>query len=443
MQQDHQALQWAADLGKDWSLIESLLPQDWQSKARELGTFRRCGAIANARALLQVLLIHLGQGCSLRETAVQARLAGIAHLSDVALLKRLRSCSGWFEWLGQQLRQAPELRCGTSASQSPLLAGRRLYAVDGSVISEPGATGSQWRLHYAIALPDLRCQQVHLGSSSQGESFKRFAVRPGDILMADRGYAHPGGIAHVRAQGGDAIVRLNLLTLPLYEPTGSAGVLQRLDILEKARTLKAGQAGSWPAWVHPKSGKGAKQAAEPGAEHNAETGAIEGQLCIIGKSGPAAAKARARVRRESQRGGTQVQAQTLGAADYVFVFTTLQDIQAEQVLELYRLRWQVELEFKRLKSLLGLGHLKKHDAQAACSWLQGKLLVALLIARLIAHAERVSPWGYEIARVQQATRALSVAGDGVDARVAVPGSDAADGVVRDPAMLERGAKAVG
>ena len=119
MQQDHQALQWAADLGKDWSLIESLLPQDWQSKARELGAFRRCGAIANARALLQVLLIHLGQGCSLRETAVQARLAGIAHLSDVALLKRLRSCSGWFEWLGQQLRQAPELRCGTSASQSP------------------------------------------------------------------------------------------------------------------------------------------------------------------------------------------------------------------------------------------------------------------------------------------------------------------------------------
>ena len=115
MQQDHQALQWAADLGKDWSLIESLLPQDWQSKARELGAFRRCGAIANARALLQVLLIHLGQGCSLRETAVQARLAGIAHVSDVALLKRLRSCSGWFEWLGQQLRQAPELRCGSSA----------------------------------------------------------------------------------------------------------------------------------------------------------------------------------------------------------------------------------------------------------------------------------------------------------------------------------------
>jgi IS4 transposase len=65
-------------------------------------------------------------------------------------------------------------------------------------------------------------------------------------------------------------------------------------------------------------------------------------------------------------------------------------------METYRLRWQIELEFTRLKSLIELGHLKKHDARAARSWLQGKLLVALLIARMMAHAERVSPWGYEM-----------------------------------------------
>ena len=89
--------------------------------------------------------------------------------------------------------------------------------------------------------------------------------------------------------------------------------------------------------------------------------------------------------------------ETLEAADYVFVFTTLgEELGAEQVLSLYRLRWQIELEFKRLKSLTQLGHLKKHDDQAARSWLQGKLLVALLVARLVHHAERVSPWGYDI-----------------------------------------------
>ncbi|MBS0466626.1 MAG: hypothetical protein JSR14_05350, partial [Proteobacteria bacterium] len=86
-------------LGEDWSIIESLLPEHWQSQARELGAFRRGRGIADARALLQVMLIHLAEGCGLRETAARAALAGIAQVSDVALLKRLRSCGLWFEWL--------------------------------------------------------------------------------------------------------------------------------------------------------------------------------------------------------------------------------------------------------------------------------------------------------------------------------------------------------
>lgn len=367
-------------LHEDWRLIESLLPHGWQSQARELGALRRARGVADAGSLLRLMLIHLAEGCSLRETAVRAQLAGIAQISDVALLKRLRSCGAWFEWIAQRLRQAPELQAGELADAGSLLGGRRLRVVDGSVVSEPGPTGSQWRLHYAIGLPDLRCQEVHLGPSHQGETLKRFEVRAGDIFMADRGYAHPAGIAHVVRQGGDVIVRMNLVTLPLYEPGAPGDDAPRLDILACARTLQVGQVKSWDACIYPKSGE-----------------LVSGRLCAIRKSHEAAVKARKRVRRESQRNGTALQPQTLEAADYVFVFTSLpESVSAEQVLQIYRLRWQIELEFKRLKSLIALGHLKKHDAQAALSWLQGKLLVAFLVARLIAHAERVSPWGYDI-----------------------------------------------
>ena len=38
-----------------------------------------------------------------------------------------------------------------------------------------------------------------------------------------------------------------------------------------------------------------------------------------------------------------------------------------EIMELYRARWQIELVFKRLKSLTELGHLKKHDPEAARS----------------------------------------------------------------------------
>lgn len=374
-------------LSEDWEVIESMLPQGWMEMARELGALRRTRGFADARALLRVMLIHLGDGCGLRDTAARASQAGLADVSDVALLKRLKSCERWFEWLALQMRTLPPTQA--SVEVAGLLGARRVRVVDGSVVSEPGPTGSQWRLHYAIGLPGLQCQEVHLGSCDDGETLKRFSVHAGDVFIADRGYANPAGISHVRRRDADVIVRLNLVTLPLYEARSA----QRFDILAHVRGLRAGAAQAWPVSVRPKG-----------------AAVIDGRLCAVRKSALAAAKARERVRRESQRNGCQPRPETLEAADYVFVFTTLgEDISAEQVLSVYRLRWQIELEFKRLKSLIQLGHLKKHDDQAARSWLQGKLLIALLIARLIHHAERVSPWGCAISRPGISPQPLPVA----------------------------------
>ncbi len=72
------------------------------------------------------------------------------------------------------------------------------------------------------------------------------------------------------------------------------------------------------------------------------------------------------------------------------------EFSAADVLELYRTRWQVELVFKRFKSLAELGHLPKHDEHSARAWLYGKLFVALLVEKLIGHARAISPWGYEL-----------------------------------------------
>jgi hypothetical protein len=54
----------------------------------------------------------------------------------------------------------------------------------------------------------------------------------------------------------------------------------------------------------------------------------------------------------------------------------------ETVIALYRLRWQVELAIKRLKSLLDLDQLRaKQGSQLAEVWLHGKLLYALCIEK--------------------------------------------------------------
>jgi Transposase DDE domain len=341
-EQDDDSRPVVARLDEDWQIVERALPAGWQAKARELGALRRTRGIKDASHLLRVMLIHLADGCGLRETAVRAKLAGLAEISDVAILKRLNGCGAWFEWMIRGIqRQLME------TTTPPLLAGYRLPIVDRTMV-----------------------------------------INPGDILVADRGYAHPPGIAHVVDAGGGVIIRANLVTMALVQRDGSA-----FDILANLRTLDVAETGDWMVAV--KAGKRL----------------IRGRLCAIKKSAAAAKKGQARAVRESQRGGhSQLQPQTLEAATYVFVFTTLGgDYAAARVLELYRARWQIELTFKRLKSLVSLGHLKKHDDTAARAWLQGKLLVAFLIDRLLAMAERVSPWGYLFEEGQ--TQPLRVAGN--------------------------------
>lgn len=372
-------------LTDDWEVIESMLPKRWEQKARELKAFQRSRGIPNATILLRVMLIHLAQGFGLRETAVMAEQGGLAKLSDVAVLKRLKGCEAWFEWMAFELRQKwlpANTNCG-------LWADRRIRLVDGSIIKEPGVTGSQWRLHYSVGLPSLDCQEVILSTPKEGETLRRFSVNAGDVFIADRCYANARGVAHVVQGGGDVIIRCNLVTLPLYDRLGN-----RLQILSYLRDVRVGQCMQWPVQI-----KCDKQW-------------IKGHLCAIKKDAVAAKKAQARVKRESVRNQRQLQDETLEAANYVFVFTTLPEAySAGMVMELYRGRWQIELVFKRLKSLLQLGHLKKHDDDAARAWLQGKLMVAFLIDALLVMAERFSPWGYLLH--QENSQPLFMARDGI------------------------------
>ena len=358
----------------DWQIVLRMLPSGWEDKARESGALRRCREFPDAATLLRVLLIHLAEGCSLRETAVRAAEGQLVQVSDVALLKRLKVSGEWFRWMGEAMMR----RWVTPRPGRTLLGeGLRVRVVDGSIVNEPGATGSTWRLHYATALPSLTCDEVHVTDTTVGESLRRFQVAAGDVLIADRGFANRAGVRHVQQHGGSVIVRLNLTNLPLIDAKG-----RPFGLLRHLRTLSAGRVGAWPAWI------AADRKGEP---------SIAVRVCAVKKSKAAAQRAREKTAREARRQGHQVRPDTLEAAGYIFVLTTLDtQIPADTVLELYRGRWQVELAFKRLKSLLALGHLKKVDPQGAQAWLQGKLLVAILIESLIAVAERFFPWGYPL-----------------------------------------------
>lgn len=359
-------------LGEDWQVVERVLPEGWQDAARRTGALLRTRRFDGPATLLRVLLIHLVDGCSLRETAVRADAGGLAKVSDVALLGRLRGSGEWFRWMVEQMSRR------LSSASLEVLPGKRVRLVDASVVCEPGATGSTWRLHYMIDLSTLACEQVQVTLPDEGETLTRFAVRAGDVLMADRGLAHRRGIRHVVEHEGDVIVRMNLVSVPLEDAKGRA-----LELLPRLRKLAIGQARAWPAVMRD------------------EHGTIAVRVCALKKSAEQTRKSQDKVRQIASKKGRELQPDTLEAAGYVVVLTTLPDVRPAQILELYRHRWQIELAFKRLKSLLHLGHLKKTDPVGAKAWLQGKLFVATLIETLTAVGERFSPWGYFLPEERQ------------------------------------------
>ena len=370
--------------GEDWEVVMAMLPAQWESKAVELGAVRRLRGFDSVAALLRVLMIHLADGCSLRETAVRASAGGLAAVSDVALLKRLRGCGAWFEWMVREMASEMAMPLATQA----LLPGRRVRLLDGSSVCEPGATGSTWRLHYALNLQTLSCDEVHVTDAGVGEKLELFDIRRGDVIMADRGFARTAGLRWAIRQGADVLLRTSLSHVPLHSRRG-----RPLPALRLLRKLSVGQAADWPVTLRD----------ERGQER------IDLRVCAYKKTAAQTLAAQRAIEQEARKKGRNVRPETLEAAGYVIVLTTLAQPSAAAIMEFYRRRWQIELAFKRLKSLLQLGHLKKFDPEGARAWLQGKLLVACLVEKLILTAERFSPWGYVAVDRPGATAPLSLA----------------------------------
>jgi hypothetical protein len=262
--------------------------------------------------------------------------------------------------------------------QSPPAPGPwRVRVLDGSLVKEPGPTGSQWRIHYSLQLPGMVCDHLEVTpvrGKGTGEKLSRFPARKDDLVLADRGMCTPVGIRALIDQGAHVIVRVNTGSLPLRTSDGEPFSLHaRLGLVQTP-----GQIAEWEV-----------QAGEAKAP-------ITGRLCVLRKSEDQARRAQRKILKKAQQGGPETKPETLEYASYVMVFTSLDktELSAGDVLEWYRLRWQIELVLKRLKSLLRVGHLPRYDEESSKAWLYGKLFVALLAEKLIRVGRTFSPWGY-------------------------------------------------
>lgn len=339
------------ELAGDWPMIEAQLPSNW----RELGPKHGLdfdlpqprGAKVTDRAIpLRMMLYHIGTGASLKVTAAMAGASNLVDVSGVAVHKWMRRSGDYFSALLSEMTHAPEVFAPDR------WAGYDIVVVDASVLCSPGSEGTDARVHDAIRLSDLHVVDIQVTDETGGETFRRFSFGSGQLAMGDRGDANPPGVAAVDVTGAAIIVRYNRGSLPLYYRNGG-----RIDVLGKlAKLKKPGAVREWAVEVHPVAGK-----------------PIRGRLCAVRLPPEKAEEARVRLRREQ---GKDVTAESLVAADFVVVFTTVpkERLTVAQILELYCLRWQIELHIKRDKSICGLDRLPNFLPWTIRTWITGKLL---------------------------------------------------------------------
>ena len=356
---------------EDWDLLISFFPEDWRRLAVSTKALKGLRKDKSESSLLRTLLIHLASGCSLRETVVRARQANLADLSDVALLKRLKKCKDWLHSLCVSLFKER----GLKFDEDDLF---KVRLFDATNVKEPGKTGSLWRIHYSIQAPSMCCdffKITEVKGKGSGESFKQFPILKNEYVIADRGYSTGSGVSYVTSKKAYVMVRLNTQSMPLYHRDNKPfPLVKHLSLIKKA-----GAPRSWDVSV-----------LGPNTKY------INGRVCAIRKSEEAIRIALKKQKQAATKKGVKTLPETKIFAEYIIVFTTFpaNEFSTHKVLDWYRIRWQIELVFKRFKQIAQLGHVPKHDDESAKAWLYGKLFIALITEKLIEQANSISPWGY-------------------------------------------------
>jgi len=330
---------------------------DLDSLARQTKAIERRRALDSGADLLRLALARGPGGLSLSETAAWATMLGLAEMSDPAVKYRLDKAVEFLDAV--MVCQLADKAPGAAVRWT----GRTLRACDGSCFCEPGSKTTSWRLHAVYDVGRGGFSHFELTDKHGAEAIERGAPVRGEIRIGDRNFARAPSLHRFRTQSAnqaDFIVRVGWNAFSLTRPDGSD-----FDLITHLGTL--------PAEMTPHE-----------VMLRAKTGPLDPPLplrLIIQRKTPEATEAaRKKLGNEAARKQRGLDPRSLVAAEFMILGTSLptEGYPAAEVLMVYRLRWQIELAFKRLKSLLQMDRIPTQTERASRSWLTAHLILALL-----------------------------------------------------------------
>jgi hypothetical protein len=334
------------------------LPEGYEDDCLALGIIQRQRSIKTPADLMMLSLFHLLNGCTLKEISEVGRITNIGKFSDVAFMKKFARCSEWFQLISARLMKG----IVANYPKPAYLDNYRVIAYDASNVIEKGKTGRTFRLHYGIDIFNMSSVEHKITGQDVGETLCNFALQPGYLAVADRIYGTLKSICHCTGSGADYIFRLRSGYFHIYDCHDT-----RIDLLEQFADIPP---------------NGSKDVF--GYALTADGTSVPIRVCAKRKTAAAIEAAKKRLARKSSKKQEKISAEAKKFNEYIVVVTSLPpEIGAEEALATYRLRWQVECYFKRLKSIMDFGELPKKRKDSILAWLNGKIMVALLIEILL------------------------------------------------------------
>ena len=332
------------------------MPTGWAEQAKELGAMERdSGVIRSAESLLRLNMLYTTNEGSFQASAIGMELSEGIVLSKTAAAKRIRKSGEWLRWMSREL-------CSTQGliRKPEFLGERRVKLIDASDETTRGKEKSTWRLHYIFDIFDFSCSSMELTTNKEGERLTRHEVSESDIMIADRIYCTMSGIEHILANKGDFVLRFKSKAFNLYDEESKP-----LELLPYLRHLKALENTEVRCFY----------------KYNGKLRPL--RIVAMKKDWKAIESCKRKIANKVRRKQEKaVQTDTLELNEYVVLATSL-DYTNEQILELYRARWQVEQVFYRLKSLFGYGDVPSKRDDTVKAWFYGKLLLAALCETIL------------------------------------------------------------
>lgn len=352
------------DVLNGWETVAQYLPPDYEALAAEYQqaeTKFGNAKIRDGATLLQFILLHVGADLPLRQTVAVMAEAGGPKLSPMRLHKKMVRAAPYLRALVERMVAWP-------VEGAPERWGGYVFcAVDATVVCGPGAVGTDARIHTKLRVADASLVSAEVTDETGGESFCRFAWGPDELAVGDRAYFTPRGIEHVLDAGAEVLVRYRLDGVELQNAKGEViDVLGAVSHMSVGETLDLDVTAKLPSRLAP------------------------GRLVAYRLPDDAVERARERMRRDK---GSELSPRVYESAKYVLLFTTAarSRLDANRCLQGYRLRWQIELQFKRWKSLCGFDLLPNWREDTTLAWLYAKVLLGAMLDRMASIPTELSP----------------------------------------------------